>query len=44
MMTAIGPEDLAARRKKAVRTALVLAALAVAVFVAFLLTGVTGSR
>ena len=44
MMTAIEPEDLVARRRKAVRTALVLAAVAVTVFVAFLLTGVMGSR
>ena len=44
MMTAIEPEDLAARRRKAVRAALVLAAVAVTVFVAFLLTGVMGSR
>ena len=44
MMTAIEPDDLAARRRKAVRTALVLAAVAVTVFVAFLLTGVMGSR
>ena len=43
MMAAIEPDDLAARRKRAVRTALVLAAVAVSVFVAFLLTGVMGS-
>ena len=44
MMTAIDPDELTARRRKALRTALVLAAVAVTVFVAFLLTGVVGGR
>ena len=43
-MMASAPNDkLQDRRKRAVRTALVLAVLAVAVFVAFILTGILGS-
>ena len=44
MTTAMDPTELRQRRKRAVRTALALAAVAVAVFVAFVLTGVLGSR
>ena len=36
-------DDLAERRRRAVKTALVLAAVAVAVFTAFILAGVLGS-
>lgn len=43
-MTAAPQDNLQKRRKRAVRTALVLAAVAVAVFVAFLLTGILGSQ
>ena len=35
-------DDLALRRKRAVRTALVVAAIAVAIYVAFILSGVVG--
>ena len=44
MMTAAPNDELQNRRKRAVRTAVVLAALAVAVFVAFILTGILGSQ
>lgn len=39
----IGDADVAARRKGAVRTALVVGAIAVAVYVAFILAGVIGT-
>lgn len=42
-MAADPQDDYRGRRKRAVRTALLLAAVAVAVFVAFLLTGIYGS-
>ncbi len=42
-MTNPRPDDPAERRKRAVKTALVLAAVAVAVFTAFVLAGVLGS-
>ena len=40
--TPLTAEQAAARRKGAVRTAWIVAAIAVAVYVAFLLTGVLG--
>ena len=40
--TPLSDEQAAARRKGAVRTAWIVAGLAVAVYVAFLLTGVLG--
>lgn len=43
-MAATSNDTLQGRRKRAVRTALVLAAVAVAVFVAFMLTGILGSQ
>jgi hypothetical protein len=36
------PEELARRRRNARRTAIILALIALAIFVAFLMTGVTG--
>jgi hypothetical protein len=42
-MTDQRPDSVAERRKRAVRTALVLAAVAIAVFTAFVLAGVLGS-
>ena len=42
-MTNPRPDDLAERRRRAVKTALVLAAVAVAVFTAFILAGVFGN-
>ncbi len=44
MMATVEPNDVRERRRRAVRTALLLAAVAVSVFVAFVLTGVLGSR
>ena len=44
MMTATKPNDLVARRRRAVRTAWVLAAVAVTVFTVFFLSGVLGGR
>ena len=38
-----GPNDIEARRSKAVRTALLLAFVAVMIFVAFILSGVLES-
>lgn len=43
-MAATSNDTLQARRKRAVRTALVLAAVAVLVFTAFMLTGILGSQ
>jgi hypothetical protein len=40
--TDIVPDELARRRRNARRTAIVLALVALAIFVAFLVTGVTG--
>jgi hypothetical protein len=40
--TGIAPEDLARRRRNARRTAIILALIALAIFVAFFMTGVTG--
>ena len=40
--TPMSAEDAAARRKGAVRTAWIVAAIAVMVYVAFLLTGILG--
>ena len=37
-------DDLSARRKRAVRTALIVGGIAVLVYAAFILTGVLGSR
>jgi hypothetical protein len=43
-MAALRPDDIRERRSRAVKTALVLAAVAVTVFVAFLLSGILGSQ
>ena len=43
-MTVTRPDDIQERRSRAVKTAVILAAVAVAVFTAFLLTGILGSR
>ena len=39
-MNGIGQDSIAARRRRAVRTALLLAAVAALIFIAFILTGV----
>lgn len=39
----MGDAEVAARRKRAVRTALVVGAIAVAIYVAFILAGVLGA-
>jgi len=38
----IAPDELARRRKNARRTALFLGAIVLAIFIAFLITGITG--
>lgn len=43
MMSGTQQDDMQAKRKRAVKTAWLLAAVAITVFVAFLLTGILGS-
>ena len=43
-MVVTGRDDIRERRSRAVKTAWVLAAVAAAVFTAFLLTGILGGR
>lgn len=43
MMTDLDRDDLQAQRRRAVKTAWVLAAVAIAVFTAFVLSGVLGN-
>ena len=44
MTTPLRPtDDFAARRKRAVRTALVIGAIAVAIYIAFILSGVAAA-